>query len=854
MMSVLSHTDLSKLRFPAWARRVTQSELHGIIEAEAQTINDAQPTSLDFQQVRSQKWSQDLFALLAMREQKLRQSINTAAREALLVTASGTNLDNIAALFNVQRKIIRVADDSDESVASTVLESDEQLRTRAQFALSAISNAGTEKAYLYRILSADERVKHANVFSPEPGQVEVRVLSHVADGYADNKLLEKVSQAINATYVRPLTDQVTVLSAQIIPYTVAVEITVGSEQHQQSRYESAINHLQRYVNEHSTLGASITHSGILSALSAVDSINVTVIEPPDDIYVSPRQSAFCASENISVKTVVAKKQGGVPLYKAQAITVNDTGLKAGRLSGNCELTGAVDDSDITHYNIYWGKSALHKLTDQPLMSLTKTGPLKWNFQPDLKVVEGASHLLVYSANGNGEMSNCVAWKIVDKAVPCCPARSVSINNKKLVSDKLSGIVRVEKADNPVDIDSYNLYWGETATTKIDGLARIALLDRGSSLEYKLDGATIPQQAKYIVVLTANNDGEMTRGVGTPIDPPNLDSPDQLASALFLRNSKVVAVGKTMTLSGTIEVKPAVNDRQVTRYRLYWGSNAFTKLTDKPFLVLQKATLIHTLQPDIVIPQGATHILVYTANSYGEMTDGIGQKIAAPVLVSDNRPKKKVMSLELSATEIISQNQSVYLTGIMTIRPAADQESIARYNFYWASKSGKRLSDQAFYSRSKTDELTFDLKTDVPVPETATHLLVAGESEQGETIDSCLRELPFSFVPQYWPVGISLQKVIIETVGNERSLYGTIDVERAVDEELIEQYRLYWGSNALTKMEQQPFASLDKGLTVNPLSYTFIRKKSIPQGATHILVFSANRFAEMKQGLAQKIPL
>lgn len=123
-----------------------------------------------------------LIEAAAYREVQLRQRINDAARAVMLATATGADLDHLAALYGVQRLVVDEGDALAIPARPQVLEEDARLRARTQLALEGFSTAGPVGAYIFHALSASARIKDVSVVSPQPGDVTVTVLSAKADG------------------------------------------------------------------------------------------------------------------------------------------------------------------------------------------------------------------------------------------------------------------------------------------------------------------------------------------------------------------------------------------------------------------------------------------------------------------------------------------------------------------------------------------------------------------------------------------------------------------------------------------------------------------------------------------------
>lgn len=106
-----------------------------------------------------------------------RKRINEAAKATMLAYATGSDLDVIAANFNVQRLIIQKADYSVNPPIEEKRESDTDLRLRCQLAFEGLSVAGPRAAYVFHALSAHAEVADVSVISPSPANVTVTILA-----------------------------------------------------------------------------------------------------------------------------------------------------------------------------------------------------------------------------------------------------------------------------------------------------------------------------------------------------------------------------------------------------------------------------------------------------------------------------------------------------------------------------------------------------------------------------------------------------------------------------------------------------------------------------------------------------
>ena len=185
----------------------------------------------DFREAMAGEWTAEvesdpvlkLLQLAAYRELLLRARINDAARAVMLAYASGADLDQIGAGFNVQRLLIRPAQPAAVPPVEAQYESDKSLRNRIQLAFEQLSVAGPRNAYSP---CAGRGWKWRMPLRPvrRPCEVLISVLGVEGNGQAPEAVLQAVRLALNAEDVRPVADRVTVRSAGIVPYQVKAQL------------------------------------------------------------------------------------------------------------------------------------------------------------------------------------------------------------------------------------------------------------------------------------------------------------------------------------------------------------------------------------------------------------------------------------------------------------------------------------------------------------------------------------------------------------------------------------------------------------------------------------------------------
>lgn len=292
-ISGFTAVDLSKLPAPDI---VEELSFESVLQA---MLTDLQTRDPAFSALLPSDPAYKILEVAAYRELLIRQRVNEAGRAVMLAYAAGSDLDQIAANFNVERLVLDPGDEEAVPPIPPTLESDTALRRRIQLAFEGLSVAGPASAYILHSLSAHADIKDVSVTSPDPGEVVVSVLSLTGDGDAGSEILDAVESALNED-VRPLTDHVTVQSAEIIEYQIEAVLTVFSGPDSAVILEAANTSMRDYVSDSHKIGRDITLSGIYAALHVAGVQKVTLTNPTEDIVVDDDEAPYCTDVDVTV--------------------------------------------------------------------------------------------------------------------------------------------------------------------------------------------------------------------------------------------------------------------------------------------------------------------------------------------------------------------------------------------------------------------------------------------------------------------------------------------------------------------------------------------------------------------------
>ncbi|PKA72403.1 phage-related baseplate assembly protein [Pseudomonas baetica] len=253
--------------------------------------------------VRLNMESEPLTKLLeenAYREMIWRQRVNEASVANMLALAKGTDLEQLAANFNVKRLIIQAANPTAAPPVPRLMESDDSLRERAQMAWEGLSTAGPRNSYIFHARSVDGQVADATAESPAPAEAVVTVQSILGNGTASQTLLDKVKTYLSDDDRRPVADRLTVQSAKILNYQVKAKLyllTNGPET--ELILAAAEAQLLQFVHQRRRLALEVSESIVHAALH-VEGVRKVVLENWVDIVATKYQAPYCTHVDLSL--------------------------------------------------------------------------------------------------------------------------------------------------------------------------------------------------------------------------------------------------------------------------------------------------------------------------------------------------------------------------------------------------------------------------------------------------------------------------------------------------------------------------------------------------------------------------
>lgn len=239
-----------------------------------------------------------LLEICAYRELLIRQRVNDATKSVMLAYATGADLEQLGAIFNVDRKILIEGNAEVNPAIEAVYEDDESLRMRIQSALNGVSTAGPKSSYKYHTLSVDT-ILDADIVGPptvSSGNVRVTILSAIGDGTATQTQIDAVNAKLSSDEIRPLTDYVTVQGATIVPYKINVTLYILNNWDSATIIATARAGILEYCSSVRKIGYKVRLSGIHAGgfVSGVERVtfNTTDGAINADLYIDSTSASY----------------------------------------------------------------------------------------------------------------------------------------------------------------------------------------------------------------------------------------------------------------------------------------------------------------------------------------------------------------------------------------------------------------------------------------------------------------------------------------------------------------------------------------------------------------------------------
>lgn len=207
----------------------------------------------------------------------------------------------IARLYGAQPAGLTVASvaNTTTSSAGADVEDDDHLRRRITLAAEQFSNCGSREAYAFFALGANAGITDVAITSPEPGLVHIHPL--MVDGLPSAPVLAQVLAACNGETRRPLCDTVAAVAPVVVPFALAIELTLYTGADAATAQAAASKAAAAYVQRvQARMGVDVVPSQIKSALDVYGVYRVNVISPTSELVLEANEWPQVTALTVSV--------------------------------------------------------------------------------------------------------------------------------------------------------------------------------------------------------------------------------------------------------------------------------------------------------------------------------------------------------------------------------------------------------------------------------------------------------------------------------------------------------------------------------------------------------------------------
>lgn len=295
-----------------------------------------------------------------------------------------------------------------------------------------------------------------------------------------------------------------------------------------------------------------------------------------------------------------------------------------------------------------------------------------------------------------------------------------------------------------------------------------------------------------------------------------------------------------TLGGDVVIGRAVDEKDITSYRLRWGSTEACVAIENEIAVVNKSAagdLIYHMPAGTEMPSAAEHILVFAKNAFGENPACASVEIQNNEDVS-NPPANPPVAISFTDNDGVNT-----IGGPVTITPAVDEFDITHYVLRFGN-NGCNVGATVIADVAKTGStIVYQLPQGTTIPAGATQILAYSKNGDGEMPDCQNAAATIEDYIAPTPPSETAQAVSFNDIDDLQTIGGTIAITKAIMEDNISTYVLRWGNSAGCNISgNSQLAEL--AATGSNLTYSLPANTTIPSEATQILVYSKNSVGEM----------
>lgn len=170
----------------------------------------------------------------------------------------------------------------------------ESYRNRIKNAPEKLSTAGSENAYIHKVLELTPLITDVSVTSNDPGVVEIIPLTK--DIIPSDELIEEIHNFITRSDVRPLTDYVIVSKPNITNFNIDIVYYTSDGQYLEKEVNEKIELYKNWQSQ--KLGRDINPSKLLAFIMEIEDIKRVEVKEPKFTVIQKTSVGICIDSKV----------------------------------------------------------------------------------------------------------------------------------------------------------------------------------------------------------------------------------------------------------------------------------------------------------------------------------------------------------------------------------------------------------------------------------------------------------------------------------------------------------------------------------------------------------------------------
>ncbi|MEZ9649716.1 baseplate J/gp47 family protein [Vibrio lentus] len=271
-----------------------------------------------------------LDSMILFRQQETRNDNHKYLQNFSETATDSEMIDLVVSRLGLTRQVIQPEDNTVFPPVAAVMESDASLLLRYSLAPYGLATTGTRTGYKFHAMTLGERpfitvyLESDNVvvqrfeftstkevvrpkdaeprmLRPNSGEVEIRILSPVGDGTADQALKKAVLDYCSRADIAQESDHITTASAEIKPYTIAIDVWEETTPTQLIDREGLTQALNDYGKKQHKLGGHVQRSRIDQIAHNHNVKKLSIISPGNDVLCDWFEAPYCQGVVVNVR-------------------------------------------------------------------------------------------------------------------------------------------------------------------------------------------------------------------------------------------------------------------------------------------------------------------------------------------------------------------------------------------------------------------------------------------------------------------------------------------------------------------------------------------------------------------------